>query len=142
MLFKFIFFICLVLPVYMCKRSLVQPCGFKSCVNGTCHNNEADHTATCECDPGFMGSLCQYSIDDCTDKSCVNGDCVDDHMSTTCRCWPGVEGNPNICIHTYYHNSNLIWRTVSRQVDEIISSDHQRRVASRVIQWYGLIHET
>ena len=45
-------------------------------------------------------------------------------------------------IHTHYHNSNLIWRTVSRRVDEVIPSDHPRRVASRVIQWYGLIHET
>ena len=45
-------------------------------------------------------------------------------------------------LHTHYHNSNLIWRTVSRRVDEVIPSDHPRRVASRVIQWYGLIHET
>ena len=45
-------------------------------------------------------------------------------------------------IHTHYHNSNLIWRTVSRRVDEVKPSDHPRRVASRVIQWYGLIHET
>ena len=54
-------------------------------------------------------------------------------------------------INTHYHNSNLIWRTVSRleneaiyhwitrRVDEVIPSDHPRRVASRVIQWYGLI---
>ena len=31
---------------------------------------------------------------------------------------------------TYYHNSNLIWRTVSRRVDEVLPSDHPRRVAS------------
>ena len=48
----------------------------------------------------------------------------------------------NRIVNTHYHNSNLIWRTVSRQVDEVIPSDHPRRVASRVIQWYGLIHET
>ena len=52
-----------------------------------------------------------------------------------------VEGHL-VMIHTPYHNSNLIWRTVSRRVDEVIPSDHPRRVASRVIQWYGLIHET
>ena len=45
-------------------------------------------------------------------------------------------------INTHYYNSNLIWRTVSRRVDEVIPADHQRREASRVIQWYGLIHET
>ena len=36
-------------------------------------------------------------------------------------------------INTYYHNSNLIWRTVSRRVGEVIPSDHPRRVTSRVI---------
>ena len=45
-------------------------------------------------------------------------------------------------INTLCYNRNLIWRTVSRRVDEAISSDHQRRKASRVIQWYGLIQET
>ena len=44
-------------------------------------------------------------------------------------------------IHTHYHNSNLILRTVSRRENEIIPSDYPRRVASRVIQWYGLIHK-
>ena len=28
-------------------------------------------------------------------------------------------------VHTHYHNSNLIWRTVSRRVDEVIPSDHR-----------------
>ena len=45
-------------------------------------------------------------------------------------------------VDTHYYNSNLIWRTVSRRVDEVIPSDHPRREASRAIQWYGLIHET
>ena len=52
------------------------------------------------------------------------------------------EANDKELIYTHYHNSNLIWCTVSRRVDEAIPSDHSRRVASRVIQWYGLIHET
>ena len=44
--------------------------------------------------------------------------------------------------YTYYYNSNLIWRTASRRVDEVIPSDHPRREASRVFQLYDLIHET
>ena len=44
-------------------------------------------------------------------------------------------------LNTHYRNCNLIWRTVSRRVDEVIPTDHRRRVASRVIQWYGLIHK-
>ena len=47
-----------------------------------------------------------------------------------------------VLVHTHYHNSYLIWRIVSRRVDEAIPSDHLRRLASRVIRWYGLIHET
>ena len=30
-------------------------------------------------------------------------------------------------VHTHYYNSNLIWRTVSRPVEEVIPSDHPRR---------------
>ena len=48
---------------------------------------------------------------------------------------------PEEVIHTDYYNSNLIWRTVSFRVDEVISSDHPRCEASRVIQWNGLIQE-
>ena len=44
-------------------------------------------------------------------------------------------------INTHYHNSNLIRLIVSRRVDEVIPSDHPGREASRVIRWYGLIHE-
>ena len=46
-----------------------------------------------------------------------------------------------VLTHTHYHNSNLIWRTVSRRVDEVIPSGHPRRVASRVIKRYGLIYD-
>ena len=35
-----------------------------------------------------------------------------------------------------YYNSNLIWRTVSPLVVEVIPLDHP----SRVIRWYDLIH--
>ena len=40
-------------------------------------------------------------------------------------------------IYKHYYKSNLIWRTVSRLVDEVIPSDHPRREALTVIQWYG-----
>ena len=49
---------------------------------------------------------------------------------------------PDAIYHTHYYNGNLIWRTVSRRVDEVIPSDHPRRQGSRVIRWYDLIHET
>ena len=46
-----------------------------------------------------------------------------------------------LMVHTHYHNSILIWRTVSCRVEEVIPLGHLRRVASRVIQWYDLVHE-
>ena len=30
-------------------------------------------------------------------------------------------------VHTYYYNTNLIWRTVSRLMDKVIPLDHPRR---------------
>ena len=45
-------------------------------------------------------------------------------------------------VHTHYYNSDLIWRTVSHRVDEVIPSDHPKCEALRMIQWYGLIHKT
>ena len=39
-------------------------------------------------------------------------------------------------INTHYYNSNLIWRTVSRGVDEVIPSDHRRRsVEGDPMEW-------
>ena len=74
------------------------------------------------------------------------------HLSKTRTCILNYTGKTSIFdiadsadpdeIDTHYHNSNLIWRTVSRRVDEVIPSDHPRHVASRVVQWYGLVHET
>ena len=37
---------------------------------------------------------------------------------------------------------NLIWRIVSRLVDEVIPFNHPRRFASRVIRGYDLINST
>ena len=47
-----------------------------------------------------------------------------------------------LMFYAHYYNSNLIWRTVSFCVDEVIPSDHLRREVSRVIQWFDLIQET
>ena len=55
------------------------------------------------------------------------------HVQTFCCKW---------MTNTHYYNSNVNWRTISRQVEEVIPSDHPRREASSVIQWYDLIHET
>ena len=38
-----------------------------------------------------------------------------------------------VLIHTHYYNSNLIWCTVSRLVDEIVPADHPRREDTIII---------
>ena len=45
------------------------------------------------------------------------------------------------CIGSYY-DSNLIWLTVSRQVDELISKDHMRCKGWSVIGWCETIQES
>ena len=44
--------------------------------------------------------------------------------------------------NTHHYDRNLIWRSVSSQVVEVIPSDHPRRETSRAIKWYDLIYET
>ena len=63
----------------------------------------------------------------------VDGDCVNSSVCIGYKC-QGKYYKLFSCVLTHYHDSNLIWRTVSRRVDEVIPSDHPRRVASRVIQ--------
>ena len=46
------------------------------------------------------------------------------NISLTLIIGPRVVQSICYLIDTHYHNSNLIWRTVSRQVDEVIPSDH------------------
>ena len=53
----------------------------------------------------------------------------------------GIEGRyaerdiVQVCIvYTHYYNSNLIWHTVSSQVDKLISLDHTRHKVARVIR--------
>ena len=69
-------------------------------------------------------------------------DVLDFLMAITSLCSQPQKVNPASAIYTHYYNSNVIWHTVSRQVDEVIPLDHSRREAPRVIQWYDLIHET
>ena len=42
-------------------------------------------------------------------------------------------------INTHYYNSNLIWRTLSCQVDEVIPLDHPRREADGMTSIQGQV---
>ena len=43
-------------------------------------------------------------------------------------------------VYNKNYNSDLIWGTVSRLLDEVIPPDHPRRFTPQVIQWYDFIH--
>ena len=64
------------------------------------------------------------------------------HDNSLCDLKNGGIRTKILISYTHYYNSNLIWRTVSRRVDEVIPSGQPGREASREIQWYILIHET
>ena len=51
------------------------------------------------------------------------------HALTSLLTYPPttVDVEEQIIINTHYYNSNVIWRTKSRRVDEVIPSDHLRR---------------
>ncbi|XP_019639757.1 PREDICTED: fibropellin-1-like [Branchiostoma belcheri] len=48
---------------------------------------------TCQCAPGYAGTLCETDIDDCIGVTCQNGAvCHDEFNSITCQCVPGYTG--------------------------------------------------
>ena len=59
--------------------------------NGTCI--DGINTFTCDCQPGFTGTLCEVNVDECAPRPCQNGaTCVDGVNSFTCDCTPRFMG--------------------------------------------------
>lgn len=50
-------------------------------------------TYTCECVPGFVGSLCEIDVDECASGPCLNGGTCQDLLDEyRCNCQPGFMG--------------------------------------------------
>ena len=59
--------------------------------NSTCSRVSPGETS-CQCLPGFTGSLCQHNIDDCASDPCGHGQCTDLVNGYSCDCEPGYDG--------------------------------------------------
>ncbi|CAH1256426.1 NOTCH2 [Branchiostoma lanceolatum] len=70
----------------------VDQCGSAPCQNGaTCQDGL--NSFTCQCAPGYAGTLCEAYIDECMSAPCRNGaTCLDEINSFTCQCAPGYAG--------------------------------------------------
>lgn len=67
------------------------PCDPNPCENGSCEAD--DGSFECNCDPGWIGGLCDIDADDCADEPCVHGTCYDAGPNAyTCECDPGWQG--------------------------------------------------
>ncbi|CAH1256428.1 NOTCH2 [Branchiostoma lanceolatum] len=71
----------------------VDQCGSAPCQNGaTCQDGL--NSFTCQCAPGYAGTLCEAYIDECMSAPCQNeATCKDGLNSFTCQCAPGYAGS-------------------------------------------------
>ncbi|KAI8512856.1 calcium ion binding [Branchiostoma belcheri] len=67
------------------------------CSSAPCQNNatcqDQANGFTCQCVPGYTGTLCEIDIDECSSAPCQNqATCQDQINSFTCQCVPGYTG--------------------------------------------------
>ena len=62
----------------------------------TCSNNgvcvDGNQTFSCNCDPGYTGSMCTEKIDEYVESGCLNGSCTDLLNDYNCSCFVGWTG--------------------------------------------------
>ncbi|XP_078667161.1 uncharacterized protein LOC144908998 isoform X2 [Branchiostoma floridae x Branchiostoma belcheri] len=75
-----------------CARVEVNECRSAPCQNGAVCQ-DGGNSFTCQCVPGYAGTLCEIDIDECIGDPCQNGAvCQDGVNSFTCQCVPGYTG--------------------------------------------------
>ncbi|XP_078667188.1 uncharacterized protein LOC144909010 isoform X3 [Branchiostoma floridae x Branchiostoma belcheri] len=69
------------------------PCSSAPCLNGATCQDDGENNFTCQCVPGYNGTLCEIDIDECSSDPCQNNaTCQDGVNSFTCQCAPGYTG--------------------------------------------------
>ncbi|RWS11455.1 cubilin-like protein, partial [Dinothrombium tinctorium] len=107
-------------------------CSNNPCVHGTCiPSSDKSQAFTCQCSPGYSGTLCDVDINDCKNNPCKNGGtCIDQQNGFLCVCsseWQGItcEETREVCggrfpqptgyikyplsSNSYGNNQNCIW---------------------------------
>jgi len=106
-----------------CVLIVIDPCESLDCGdNGTCVVNQQSQSATCDCDPGYLGDLCEQCdtvngyemvggtclLDPCFNRNCGAGTCLRDDLNwtATCDCVPEAFGDA--C--QYWYENSLIYQ--------------------------------
>ncbi|XP_078660964.1 uncharacterized protein LOC144905260 [Branchiostoma floridae x Branchiostoma belcheri] len=76
----------------LCARVEVNECRSAPCQNGAVCQDGVNGF-TCQCVPGYTGTLCEMEVNECRSAPCQNGAvCQDGVNSFTCQCAPGYTG--------------------------------------------------
>jgi len=74
----------------------IDPCSSPTtCANnGNCLINfdNKPFGYSCQCLPGFTGSMCEINVDDCISHPCKYGRCIDQVNGFICHCYDGFDG--------------------------------------------------
>ena len=62
------------------------------CQNGAVCKPENTNDFTCECSPGYEGTICENEINECLSRDCEHGTCIDEINNFTCNCYAGYSG--------------------------------------------------
>ncbi|CAH1256440.1 NOTCH2 [Branchiostoma lanceolatum] len=72
-------------------------CDDDQCISAPCQNGatcqDRLNSFTCQCAPGYNGTLCETNVNECSSAPCQNdATCQDGVNSFTCQCVPGYTG--------------------------------------------------
>ncbi|XP_066275135.1 fibropellin-1-like [Branchiostoma lanceolatum] len=72
-------------------------CDDDQCISAPCQNGatcqDEVNSFTCQCAPGYNGTLCETNVNECSSAPCQNdATCQDGVNSFTCQCVPGYTG--------------------------------------------------
>lgn len=123
-----------------CVPIVVDPCSLLDCgAHGTCVVNQQNQSATCDCDTGYLGDLCEQCdelngyelvvdecrLNPCFHRNCGSGTCLLDEQAWTATCVCEPEAFGDSC--QYLYANSLIYQ----------ESQVRLRIQIKSTQWLG-----